>query len=253
LTQITLLSDFGLVDPFVGLMKSAVLTLCPTATLVDLTHDLEPQDIRGGAFWLERCSCWFARGTVHLAVVDPGVGTSRPGVVLEADQQLYVGPHNGLFDRVIRRARVQRLHLIELQALGIARPSATFHGRDVFGPVAGLLASGRLSAQDVGPEMEATPALGNADRSGQGAGEVVVVDRFGNLITDIECTADPEQQPSHVQVAGFTLALSRSYAEVAPGELLALVNSFGTIEIAVREGSARQKLGLGRGTPVTVK
>jgi len=248
-----LLSDFGLVDPFVGLMKSAVLARCPTATLVDLTHDLEPQDVRGAAFWLERCSRWFAPGTVHLAVVDPGVGTSRLGVVLEADQQLYVGPHNGLFDRVIGRARVRRLHLIDVQALGIAQPSATFHGRDVFGPVAGLLASGRLSAQEVGAEMQATPALEGVDPRRQGAGEVVVVDRFGNLITDIECSTEPEQRPSQVRVGGLSLVLNRCYADVAPGELLALVNSFGTIEIAVREGSAAQKLGFGRGVPVTAR
>jgi len=245
---ITLLTDFGANDPFVGVLHAVLHRECPSARLIDVTHAIPPQAVGSAGFWLARVQPWFPAGTVHLAVVDPGVGTNRQAVVAEVDGHVYVGPHNGLFDCLLARASEVRLHLIE-SAIGPA--SNTFHARDLFAPVAGRLASGSLTPNQVGPSLPPLPKAPVPPRP-PGAGEVLWIDRFGNLITDIEEHELASPAQAQVMVGGKAIPLGRTYADAAVGSPVALVGGFGTLEIAVRDGSAHERLSLGVGTPVRV-
>jgi S-adenosyl-L-methionine hydrolase (adenosine-forming) len=258
MTIITLLTDFGLTDPFVGILHAVLATRCPTATLVDLTHAILPQDVDGAAFWVERVHRWFPTGTHHLVVVDPGVGTNRPGIVARIDGQLYVGPHDGLFDRLIVRSSSVAVRTIASPSSPI---SATFHARDLFAPLLGDLASGRLTFTDVGPAIPPTPAHPSRSSlvtpvscaSGGFQGEVAWIDHFGNLITNIESDLLSSIADPVVSILGERLRLSSTYADVPVGELVAVVSGFDTLEVAVRNGDAAARLGVTRGTPVRVE
>jgi S-adenosylmethionine hydrolase len=251
---VTLLTDFGTHDPFVGVMKGVVLARFPRAVLVDLTHEIDPQHVAGAAFWIAQAYRYFPVGSVHVAVVDPGVGSGRGALVVRADGQLFVGPDNGIFEVVWRRAGSFEARELSLARLGLPVPSRTFHGRDVFAPAAALLASGALAFEDVGAptvpvagEHPAQSLRGEASASG----EVVVIDRFGNLITNLEGPW-PGVENARVAVAGRTLPVAGTYAELAPGALAAIFGSFGQLEIACRDGSAARTLGAQRGTAVRV-
>lgn len=249
---VTLLTDFGTRDPFAGVMKGVVLARCPRAAIVDLTHEIEPQAIGAGAFWIGQAYRYFPPGSVHVAVVDPGVGSERRALVVRADEQLFVGPDNGILEVVLRRAGAFEARAIALESLGLKQPSRTFHGRDVFAPVAGSLAAGALAFEDVGPVVEpvATQWVPVASVGGRSAlGEVVVIDRFGNLVTNLEALALPR---ALVTVAGRALPVVGTYADVEPGALAALIGSFGQLEIAERDGSAARTLSAQRGMPVRV-
>ncbi|MFC1642817.1 S-adenosyl-l-methionine hydroxide adenosyltransferase family protein, partial [Myxococcota bacterium] len=253
---ITLLTDFGIRDPFVGVVKGVLLSRCPTAQLVDLTHGITPQQVDEAGFWLSSCYRWFPPGTVHLAVVDPGVGGARSGLVVGTREHVFVGPDNGLFGRVLAAGTRARAHQIELERLRLPRPSCTFHGRDLFAPVAAEIVAGRLSWDAVGPIRGDWVALPDSRPRRLGAevhGVVVTVDHFGNLITDIEEHLLAGIDRPIVLVAGVACPLRTTYSDVAPGELVAMPGSFGTLEVARREGSAALALGLGRGTTVIVR
>lgn len=250
---VTLLTDFGRQDPFVGVMQGVLLAVAPRARLIDLTHEVPPQAVEVGAFWLQRCSRYFAAGTVHLAVVDPGVGTARRALALAAQGHFFVGPDNGLFTDVLPAAdavyaidadAMRRRVLAELP--GADPSSTTFHGRDVFAPAAALLASG------AGLDAVGAPLAGPAPTLLPDPGEprVMIVDRFGNLITNVECPADGA--PPQISIRGRRLRVVRTYGEAAHGECVALRGSFGTLEIAVRDGSAARELGVGRGEAVAL-
>jgi S-adenosylmethionine hydrolase len=252
---LTLLTDFGLRDPFVGVVKGSVLARCPSATLVDLTHDIEPGLVADAAFWLAQAYPWFPTGTVHLAVVDPGVGTSRAAVVARAREHLFVGPDNGLFEVVRRRAPSFECRRIEAERLGLPPPSRTFHGRDVFAPIAGLLAAGTLAFDDVGPvhELSETHGVPEPRSVADGIeGEVIVIDRFGNLVTNVEGASLGELGMAHVEIADRTLALVGTYGDLFPGDCAAVVGSFGQVEVVQGGGSAALALGAQRGTPLRV-
>jgi S-adenosylmethionine hydrolase len=242
---VTLLTDFGLVDPFVGLMHGVVLKRFPEARVVDLCHAVEPQDVGEAAFLLERCYGWFAAGSVHVAVVDPGVGTDRAALALEADGHLFIAPDNGLVGALARRSDAVA-HRVDLSRLGLPEPSRTFHGRDVFAPVAAELARGAVSIEDLGPRI--TPRQPPAAAPSR----VVTIDRFGNLITNVE-GAELGAEVVGVEIGGRRVALAGTYAEVPRGELVALVSSYGTLEIAVRDGNAAQALGVSKGEPVRLE
>lgn len=250
---LTLLSDFGTRDPFVGLMKGVVLGLAPSARLVDLGHENEPYDVGAAAFWLARGYGYFPPGTVHLAVVDPGVGSSRRAIAAIAGGHAFVGPDNGLLAEAFARAGGAS-EVVELDVARAGRggePSATFHGRDLFAPAAARLLLG-VALGELGEAVDRasiTPSPLPASRREGGAivGEIVVVDHFGNLITNLEADPRLAGKGARVQWAGGELALSRTYADAAPGAALALVNAFGVVEIAVREGSAAAAFGLGKG------
>jgi S-adenosylmethionine hydrolase len=252
---VTLLSDFGVRDPFVGVMKGAILARHPGAVLVDLTHDIEPGRIADGAFWLGQSYRFFPPGSVHLAVVDPGVGTARAALALAVGAHFFVGPDNGLFEVVTRREAALDCRRIEPERLGLVIPSRTFHGRDVFGPVAGLLAAGAVPLEDVGPphdwfETEAVPVARTV--AGGVEGQVLVVDRFGNLITNIEPAPLGDAGAVRVEIGGRLLPLVAAYGDLDPGACGAVVGSFGQLEVVRRDGSAADTLGAQRGTELRV-
>jgi S-adenosylmethionine hydrolase len=252
---VTLLTDFGLRDPFVGVMKGVVLSRCRAATLVDLSHDIEPGRVPDAAFWLAQAYPWFPLGTVHLAVVDPGVGTARAALAVRAGGHVFVGPDNGIFEVVQRRTESFECFRIEPERLRLSPPSRTFHGRDVFAPVAASLAAGSMAPSDVGPPHVPieTRIVPEPRRVSNGVeGEVIVVDRFGNLVTNIDGRTLGELGSCRIELLGRALPLVGTYGDAAAGDCVAVVGSFGQIEVVKRHGSAALALGAQRGTSLRV-
>ncbi len=255
---ITLTTDFGAADPFVGVMKGVIAGRAPTALVIDLTHGIPPQDVLAGALVLRHSVAYFPRGTIHLAVVDPGVGSERRALCVETTGALLVGPDNGLLSLAAPPGEIRRIvHLTE-ERFFLSPRSATFHGRDVFAPVAAALAAGtpveKLGSEardmqrlDLPPVVREPHAL---------RGQVIYVDHFGNLATNVSA-ADLGGLAIHAASIGVGSVRLRgvapSYAAVKRGEPVAVVNSWGLLEIAVREGSARDRLGAGVGTPVVIE
>ena len=258
---ITITTDFGHQGPFVGVMKGRVLGRFPEARLIDLTHEILVHWPAEAGFWLMRAFPYFPAGTVHIAVVDPGVGTARDIVAVSAAGHLFLAPDNGLLAPLVSRqpdAEVVRLRPQGLARLGITRASATFHGRDIFAPVAAELAAGRCQAHELGepaaadslaPAWVDEPAVESASVSGV----VITIDHFGNLITNIDAALIERFRLPLVHAGPHAFPLLRTYADSEPGQYLALINSFGVLEIARAEHSAAEGLGLGRGAPVTVR
>ncbi len=243
---VTLTTDFGTADGYVGAMKGVIGQRAPGAQVVDITHEVPRYDVAAAAHALATAAPWFPAGTVHVAVVDPGVGGSRRGVVVVAGGQLFVGPDNGVFWLVAPEPEAA----FEIAEAGFRaeQVSPTFHGRDVFAVAAARLAAGAAPEQ-AGPPVELSGCLFAVRELG--GHRVVHVDAFGNLITDVA----GEEMPAagHVRVGGRDAGpLRRTYEDVARGQLVAYVGSGGTVEVAVREGSAAAVLGAGRGAPVEV-
>ena len=256
---ITLTTDFGHTEPFVGVMKGVILTRFREARIVDLTHEIPRYSPGEAGFWLSRCFEYFPSGTVHVAVVDPGVGTARDIVGVCCRGHVLLAPDNGLLMPIVRRdpqATIVRLAAPALALLGLSRPSATFHGRDIFAPVAAQLAAGRLELGALGPlagELAPSPFADPVSEGRSLQGTVVTVDHFGNLITDIEALRLEGLRHPRVKVAGRELRVLRTYGEANAGECLALINSFGLLEIAQSGGSAALTLSVGRGSVVRVQ
>jgi S-adenosylmethionine hydrolase len=249
---VTLTTDFGLDDPFVGLMKAAILRHCPTAQVVDLTHAVPPFDVEAGAFWIERCAAWFPPGGVHACVVDPGVGTARRILLVEHAQQVFLGPDNGLLDPLASRpgAIARAVGDAFLQSAGLAGASATFHGRDIFGPLAGMLAAGRCLPADVGTRVTdwVRPGWpGPRRRPDAIVGRVIWVDRFGNCFSNLDASFLAECEDWSVVVGGRALPLVRTYGDRPAGTLVALVNAFGVVEAACVGGRGDRALDIGPG------
>jgi len=255
---ITLTTDFGLRDPFVGVMKGVILGICPSARLVDLTHDVPPQDVLGAALALESAVRFFPAGAIHLAVVDPGVGSPRRALGIRAAGQYFVGPDNGIFTFVLGGGDWAA---VSLEAAEFRRPSVsrTFHGRDVFAPAAAHLAAG-ISLDCLGPGVSDPALLAWPECrmvGGELVGEVIGSDRFGNLLTSV--TAERLGQLDAglaviVSVGGRELGPPTScYAEGREGQPAPIVGSTGRLEIFARNGSAVALLGAGRGTAVRVR
>lgn len=241
---VTLLTDFGTADAYVAEMKGVLLTGCPGAVLVDVTHAVPPGDVRSGAYLLGRTWRRFPANTVHLAVVDPGVGTERAALALRSQGHWFVGPDNGLFTQVLHDAEVEA---VTLRVPAGAAP--TFHGRDVFAPAAAALAHGE-PIQTLGDPLATIPIrLSYTEPRYEGKsviGEILYVDRFGTLITNL--TTDVVPPYAVLEVEGLEVGpLRRTFGDVPTGGLLAYVGSAGAIEIAVRDGSAARRLGLGVG------
>lgn len=247
---VTLLSDFGTADSYVAELKAAVLSGAPDATLVDVTHAVPPGDVRAAAYLLGRTWHRFPQGTVHLAIVDPGVGTPRAALAMGAGGHWFVGPDNGLFTPVFQDQEV------EVVALPVPHGAApTFHGRDLFAPAAAALAR-RVSLHVLGEAFLDIPQrLVYAEPRYEGksiVGEIVYVDRFGTLVTNLT----PETVPDYavLEVEGLDIGpLRRTYGDVPTGGLLAYQGSGGAIEIAVRDGSAARRLGMGVGGRVRAR
>jgi S-adenosyl-L-methionine hydrolase (adenosine-forming) len=261
---VALLTDFGSQDHYVGALKGAILTVCPEATLVDIHHEVPAHDVAEGAFSLAAAYGSFPPGTVFVAVVDPGVGSGRRALAIEAGRHRFVGPDNGIFSLVLEDAPLARVHQVTNASLFAPQVSPTFHARDLFGPVAARLASG-LALEEVGPPLSDPVRLRAAGVRALGPGEwegrVLHVDRFGNLITsfsrrDLEgilATVDGDPTELLTVVEGLVLPLARTYADVAEGEACALVGSGGRLEVAVHAGSAARILGASRDAPIRLR
>ena len=256
---ITLLTDFGLEDGYVAAMKGVMATLAPEARLVDLTHLVPPQDVASGRFRLLTIAPYFPPGTIHLAVVDPGVGTARRAVAIRsASGSCFVGPDNGLLLGALETdPPVMAVELSEPRFWRTPTPSATFHGRDVFAPVAAHLARG-VDLEEVGrtiaPETLVRLDLGRWRMLPDGAeGTIQAMDRFGNLISSIPGSVLAGHASWTASIRGRTVAGLRTYGEVPSGEPLALVGSHGFVEVAVHRGDARSALRAAIGDPVQIR
>jgi S-adenosyl-L-methionine hydrolase (adenosine-forming) len=252
---VALLTDFGTADPFVGVMKAVIWGRCPGASIVDLTHAVSPQNVVEGAFWLERTFKWFGAGSVFVAVVDPGVGTDRRALVVEAHDRVFVGPDNGLLAASVLSDAQRRVYEIDVVKAGLPAPSRTFHGRDVFAPVAAEIAQGRIRPSDFAltRDLAPSPVPELAVLAEQVEGTVVTVDRFGNLITNITAESIATIDRPCLRIADLELPIRETYSDVAPGHCLALLNAFDTVEVAQRDGSAAALLNLGRGASALVR
>jgi S-adenosylmethionine hydrolase len=254
---IALLTDFGLADHYAGTMKGVMLGICPEATLVDISHEVPAHDVLGGALELAASYRYFPPGTVFLVVVDPGVGTSRRGIAAEAGDYRFVAPDNGVLSIVLDEVAPHRVVELTERKYARATISRTFEGRDRFAPAAAFLAGG-LELSALGPAAGAVQRLEMPRPSitaGGVDGEVVRVDRFGNLITNIDRKTFESVMTDGliVEIAAHPVAkIVSTYAQAAPGELCALFGSSGQLEVAARGTSAAIRLGAGRGTAVHV-
>ncbi|HLU47431.1 MAG TPA: SAM-dependent chlorinase/fluorinase [Planctomycetota bacterium] len=259
---ITLLTDFGTADGYVAAMKGVIACRAPEARVVDITHEIPPHDIRRGGFVWGSAWPWFPPGTIHVAVVDPGVGSARAIIALKTRRGIFLAPDNGILAYAVERRDVRSAVSVESSEHRLEPTSATFHGRDIFAPAAAALAMG-TPIDDLGPRVELRalvwPARARARRRTtldviEWRGEVVDVDRFGNVTTNIPAPESGVIDAFELEVARTTIrGLRRAYAEVEPGELLVLVGSSGWVEVAVSGGSAARVLGIERGEGVRVR
>jgi S-adenosylmethionine hydrolase len=257
---IALLTDFGMRDPFVGVLKGVVLSHFRHARIVDLTHEIEPQDVAAAAFALDGAWRYFAEGTIFVSVVDPGVGSKREVIFGIREGRLFMAPDNGLLSFVLRSD--DAVYKLDVDKFSLPERSSTFHGRDIFAPAAARLAMGYP------PEFAGTPidrvarlekTRPQIGRDGSLKGEVVTIDRFGNLTTSI--AREDLRAYAGVKWDGFEVFLGpkkigkilRHYAEGTPSAPLALVNSLGHLEVAVRDGNASKALSAARGAEVRVR
>jgi S-adenosyl-L-methionine hydrolase (adenosine-forming) len=258
---ITLTTDFGLNDHFVGAMKGVILNIAPDAQIVDITHAVQPYDILDGALALAETYNYFPTRTVHLIVVDPGVGTARRPIIASSDRHNFVAPDNGVLSLMF--AKEERLHVRHVSShhYFVQPISNTFHGRDIFAPVAAYLAKG-VDHEKFGPEISDYVRF-NAPRpkpvdAKTLRGVVLKVDRFGNLITNFT----PKDVPAlfEGQANGFKIAVGKreitaihaNYAQGTPGEVFAILGSMGYLEIAANRGAANQLTGAAKGSEVNI-
>ena len=260
---ITLLTDFGTKDHYVACMKGVIYGICPDATIVDISHEVEPFNILQGAFLLHQAVPWFPDGTIHVAVVDPGVGSRRRALILETRRAFFIGPDNGLMLPAARRLGLISAYEIDLSSEYFSELSWTFHGRDVFSPAAAYLAAG-VRPLDMGEEIDlsslADLSFWEPEVEGERAvGRFLHVDRFGNLITNLSSEWHEETASLHERAKllfrgkEYELKIARAYYEGGAGELLLLPGSGGFSEIAVNMGSASSIIGAGPGDSFVIE
>lgn len=253
---ITLTTDFGLSDHYVGTMKGVILTRCPHATIIDITHDLPAFSILTGAYSISQAARFFPSQTIHVVVIDPGVGTHRKPILVEAGNQKFIAPDNGVLALVLQQHKAATVREITNRNLWLESPSQTFHGRDLFAPVAASLAAKLASAEQVGPVLykyESLPDLHPRQvENGIWNGSVLNIDHFGNVITSFL---------SNTSSTSFTLeangqqinAIHRTFGEAPPGQLFAYHGSSGYIEIGINQQSAAVALKVSTGDQVTLR
>lgn len=255
--MITLTTDFGYHDPFAGIMKGVIAGINPQAQVVDLTHGIPAQDIRAGALTLRHSVSYFPRGTIHVVVVDPGVGGKRRPLLVECDGNYFIGPDNGVLSLVLPGKSGHRFTLLSNPAYRLQPASATFHGRDIFAPAAAHLSLG-VHASAFGEVLEEIVRieLPKVIREESGLwGEVLYIDGFGNLCTNIEPhdLTGLIEEPIEIRVAGIHVrGLQASYSAVAEGEFAAVFNSWGLLEIAARGANAQKRTGAKVGDKVKI-
>jgi S-adenosylmethionine hydrolase len=252
---ITLTTDFGDKDGYVGTMRGVILNICPTVILADLSHDIPPQDIRTAAFVLYQAISYYPPHAIHCVVVDPGVGSKRRAIAIRTNHGIFVGPDNGVLSMVLTATNINIIEAVTLTNHNYQLPniSATFHGRDIFAPAAAHLANG-VPLNKLGPSAINLVRLDFDLKPQTGMGRVIHIDRFGNLILNI--TAQDIDDPEHITltIGRETIqSLSHTFADVEEGELLAYVGSLKDhIEIAIRNGNAAQALGIHVGDVVKI-
>ena len=250
---VTLTTDFGTRDAYVAAMKGVILGIAHDVRLVDVSHEVAAHDVTEGALVLEAAVPFFPANSVHVAVVDPGVGTARRGLAVVTDGARFVGPDNGLFTPFLD-GRAWRAFELTAAEYRLPRVSRTFHGRDIFAPAAAHLALG-VAPERLGPRVDDPVRLHWStvrETHGAVAGTVLHVDRFGNLVTSIRAEAFESFGALTVRVAGRALPFVQTYGDLAIGQAGALVGSSGRLEIAVREASAATRFRARRGSPVVV-
>ena len=254
--MITLTSDFGLKDSYVAEMKAVILSINPSATIVDVTHCVEKFDIREGAFMLASAAPYFPNSTVHLEVVDPGVGTQRRAIVIETKKSFFVGPDNGVLILAAQAQEILHVYEIENSRFKLPRVSSTFQGRDVFAPAAAYLDLGEKAAL-FGPEITdpIRPSFTTVEEKGNTiVGEIISIDSFGNIITNIRAENLPNIQIKTLEVkfpkTELTLPFLQTYAQLKPQQPLVLIGSHGFLEIALNRGSAGEKYHVVKGDRV---
>lgn len=256
---ITLMTDFGQESFFPAAMKGAILRICPDATIVDVTHQVPEHDITAGGYALYATYRAFPKGTIHVGVVDPGVGGERAIVAVQLQGYTFIVPDNGLMSFILKSQTPDRVFTVSNRKLFAGKVAPTFHGRDIFSPVAAHLAAG-TPIEEVGPERKALERLDiSAAREVEGGvvGEIISVDRFGNLVTNIRADMLPDEGAEHpeiiLRVGGHRIeGIRNTYADVGLGQLVAYVGSTDLLEIGRNRGSARDVLGAGVGHTIKV-
>jgi S-adenosylmethionine hydrolase len=239
--MLVLFTDFGSYSPYVGLMKQALLRYAPSVPVIDLLHDVPPFDIQGAAYLLATYSLEFPRDSIFVAVVDPGVGSPRDGLILQADNRWFIGPDNGLFDRIVARADyIKAWHIFWRSA----RLSATFHGRDVFAPVAAMLAEGTATPDQLGDPFDYKLREWPDELA-----RVIYIDHYGNAITGIRAAS---MGSATIMLHGQPLTKATTFSDLPIGEGFFYENSSGLVEIAVNQGNATVQFGLAVGHVVEV-
>ncbi|HEX3683450.1 MAG TPA: SAM-dependent chlorinase/fluorinase [Bryobacteraceae bacterium] len=257
---VTLTTDFGLADHYVGTMKGVILSRCPDARLVDISHEIPPFSIFSAAYTIDQAAPYFPPGTVHLMVVDPGVGTARRALCAEALGQIFVAPDNGVLSLIAARDAKLRARELANPEWWLPSPSSTFHGRDIFAPAAAALASGSAKFEDAGPvipDIEVwTDFAPTQTEPGVWRAHILSVDRFGNAITNLEARAFP-----HIANGLFTIeagtqsvnTFSRTFGVATDGVCFAFFGSSGYIELGMNRQSAAETLGIAAGDAITLR
>lgn len=259
---ITLLSDFGLKDPYVAEMKAVILTICQNARIIDISHMIEEFNVGMGAFVLASAAPHFPEGSIHVAVVDPGVGTERRALLVQTNRAFYIGPDNGVLMLAAKKNQIGHVFTLSNPEFMLPRISATFHGRDVFAPAAAYLASG-VDPEELGPEIRdyVVPSFAYPElRAKDLVGEILYIDNFGNVITNVSIDdlmeigiKAGERLVIRHKNKSYYANLFTAYGDAEPGSLLALIGSHGFLEIAVNQGKASRKLRLKTGDALIIR
>jgi len=264
---ISLLTDFGLSDAYVGVMKGVVASINPDARIIDICHDIAPQDVRAAAFLLASSYSYFPPGTIHVAVVDPTVGSARAALCVQAGDYFFIGPDNGVVSAACYKAGRPKIYRLENEKYFLKNRSRTFHGRDIFAPAAAHLSAG-APIESMGRRMRSMkrirlprPTVRHGSKKNEQwvRGKIIHIDRFGNLITNIEPETLQKAFPRrnrrtlNIICSGHAIrGVSETYSDVAPGRALALVGSYGLVEISVRDRNASSSLGVERGDRIEI-
>ena len=256
---ITLLTDFGLKDPYVASMKGVILSINPQCTLVDITHQVSPYDIKEGAFILAQAYSTFPKGTIHLSVVDPGVGSPRKPILFVTKNYFFIGPDNGLFTFALKREKLKKVIALGKMEFFLPEVSPTFHGRDLFAPVAAHLSCG-IAPESFGRVIKSWNEISFPEpvlRQERLIGEVIHIDTFGNLVCNIDyknLLKFSKSRPFVIKIGKRTMrGLKKGYWEGRKDEPMALIGSGGFLEISVREGNAQKVLKMKKGDRVQVQ
>ena len=254
---ITLTTDFGIADGYVASVKGVILSVNPALCIMDVCHEIGPQNIFHGAFVFHTAYSYFPDGTVHLVIIDPGVGSNRRAIIIKTKKQYFIGPDNGVFSFVLRDEHVEEIRAIENPKYILSNISSTFHGRDIFAPVGAHLASG-IPMEEFGSVVDnpvSIPVPAPKYNNNLMVGHILCVDRFGNLITNIHRRFWQENIGNRrfIIFCGKRIEkLNRSYADSHVGEVLAIFNSSGYLEISVNYGNAAKEMGLDTGSEIEI-